>query len=351
MLCQPYFGSLGQRYRLFLDLQNARYLIFRPHNVDNLTKKPYIVTLNGYNTIMIEESENKIEEAVTVEKPRKMPFPTWIDLLATLGIFFLVQFFTGVVAIALGWQLSMPEGVAELSNELQRMAEIDLGHSVFLCAMVSQPLILLLVLLYRSIRRGRWVGIKISVNGFNPSVLLWGVLLIISSVVVIEPLMDMLPAMKVPEGRGVYMILALLVVAPIFEELLCRGVILEAVRSRYSAWVGCVVSAVIFAVMHVEPQAVLNAFVLGLLLGYVYLRTNSIFAPIILHSINNVFAYMFLIFGVSHLSLSEMIGGGTIYTMVYCGSVAVMILAAISIARRMKRIEREDQERKLASVK
>ncbi len=306
---------------------------------------------------MIEQEPNldtvEIEQptAVVDEKSRRGSFPTWIDLLAILGLFFLAQFLTGVVSVAFAWQLSLPDNMAELSSALQRMAEVDLGHSVFMWAIVSQPMMLFLVLLYRAVRRGGWSGVHFSVNGFNPSVLLLGVVLLISLVIIMEPLMALMPDVEKPEGRGLYMILALLVVAPIFEELLCRGVILGAVRKRYNAWVGCVVSALIFALMHVEPQSVVNAFVLGLLLGYVYLRTNSIFAPIILHSINNIFAYMFLIFDVSHLSLADMIGRGTLYTLIYCSAVAIMLLSLISISRRMKSIERADRESKLGAAK
>lgn len=298
------------------------------------------------------ESEQKIESLESVvEAPRKVSFPTWIDLLAILGIFFLSQFLTGIIAVAMGWSFSLPEDMAELSSAMQRMAEVDLGFSTFMWSIVSLPMMLFLVMLYRAIRRGRLVRVRFSVNGFNPSVLLLGVVLLVSLVIIMEPLMQLLPEMEVPEGRGMYMILALMVVAPIFEELLCRGVILEAVRAKRNAWVACIVSALIFAVMHVEPQAVVNAFVLGLLLGYVYLRTNSIFAPIILHSINNIFAYMFLIFDVGHLSLSEMLGPGTLYTMVYACAVGVMLLSTISISRRMKSINKADEERKLADTK
>ncbi len=293
------------------------------------------------------EGKQSVGEVVTpAAKPsKKGVFPTWGDLLAILGLFLITQLITRFIFIALGIEIPSMGDIASLTTAERRSAEFEMGYSVFLWSIIAQPMILAFVLLYRQIRGGKlWGRVRFSMRGFDPTILLWGVVMLFSLMIVIEPLMEMLPESQAPTGRGIYMLFALLVVAPVCEELLCRGVILEAVRAKRGAWAACVISSMIFGLMHLEPQFVLNAFIVGLLLSYIYLRTRSIFAPIILHSLNNLFAYVFLIFGIADSSVHDLVGGGMLYTVVYSVSVAVLVFSVIAITRYINRIEREERK-------
>ncbi len=77
------------------------------------------------------------------------------------------------------------------------------------------------------------------------------------------------------------------VVAPIVEELIFRGLILQGFRKNYSGFTAVVMSALLFALFHLNPWQFPATFVLGLLLGWIVLRTNSIVLAILGHSINN----------------------------------------------------------------
>lgn len=297
------------------------------------------------------EDQNTTTDEAVLSEIKSGRFPTWVDLLAIFGLFFVTQLITGFIFLWMGWTTLYPDNFVELTAESQRVAEYTLGRSTFLWTIISQPLMLLFVLIYRTIRRGEWRAVHFSVNGFNPTILLWGMMMLISMVVVIEPILQLFPDTPSPAGRGLYMILALVVVAPIFEELLCRGVIFEAVRNKWGALAACVVSAVIFGVMHIEPQFVINAFMIGLLLSYVYLRTNSIFAPILLHSINNILAYIFLIFGISELSMQDLLGDGVLYKVIYGCSVVLLLLSLIAVSRTVARLDKEDRAKRRADKK
>ncbi|MFI3306084.1 MAG: CPBP family intramembrane glutamic endopeptidase [Rikenellaceae bacterium] len=289
------------------------------------------------------KSVDKLREKLGEGSGDGVGFPMWYDLLAIVGLFLLARFVTAVIVAAMGWEVSLPEGFDAMSQTLRRAAEQSMGKTIFFSTMIMQPLMLFATLVYRTIRRGSWGKVRHSLNGFNPTMLLWGVVMIVALVVVMEPLMQLFPQPPTPEGRGIFMILALLVAAPLFEELLCRGVILESIRSKWGAWRGCVISAFIFGFMHQSPQGVINAFVIGLLLGYIYLKTNSIFAPIILHAVNNLFAYALILFGVSGTTLWELSGGGTIYTVIYACAVAIMILSTFAMIHFMAKLRKADR--------
>ncbi len=274
---------------------------------------------------------------------RGLMFPSWGDLLAILGIYLAAQLVTHFIYSMLGFENITAQQMSLMDEPQRRVSEFVMGENAFFWTIISQPLTLILVMVYRAFRGGKAWVIKHSANGLNPTILLWGVIMLVSIAVVVEPLKELLPQSPLPTGRGRFMLLSLVVVAPLFEELLCRGVIMEAVRSKRGAWAACVLSSLIFGVMHVEPQSMLNAFVIGLMLGYLYLRTDSIFAPIIMHSINNILAYLILLFGFGNSTFSEIIGGGAPYFALYGASILVLTLSIMAIVRYITKLERGDK--------
>lgn len=83
------------------------------------------------------------------------------------------------------------------------------------------------------------------------------------------------------------MLMAILVLAPVMEEIVFRGVLLNRWTARYGARKAIVLSALVFALVHVISPA---TFFLGLLAGIAYVRTRSLLVPIYLHFVNNLLA-------------------------------------------------------------
>ena len=79
--------------------------------------------------------------------------------------------------------------------------------------------------------------------------------------------------------------------APFFEEWLCRGMILRGLLGNKvkPAW-AIVISAVFFAVIHLNPWQAVPAFLLGCLFGFVYYRTGSLKLTMLMHFANNTFS-------------------------------------------------------------
>ena len=79
--------------------------------------------------------------------------------------------------------------------------------------------------------------------------------------------------------------------APFFEEWLCRGMILRGLLGTKvkPVW-AIVISAVFFAVIHLNPWQAVPAFLLGCLFGYVYYKTGSLKLTMLMHFANNTFA-------------------------------------------------------------
>lgn len=84
-------------------------------------------------------------------------------------------------------------------------------------------------------------------------------------------------------------ILYVCIVGPFLEEFLFRGFVLHETYS-VSPMLGIVISAVLFGLFHGNFEQAINATLLGLLLGYVTLKANSIWPAVCMHIANNSFS-------------------------------------------------------------
>ncbi len=78
------------------------------------------------------------------------------------------------------------------------------------------------------------------------------------------------------------------IIAPIVEELIFRGVILHGFARNYSRLRSVVLSALLFALFHLNPWQLPATFMLGLLLGWIMVYTRNIYLAIAGHSLNNI---------------------------------------------------------------
>lgn len=264
-------------------------------------------------------------------------FPSVGDLFAMLGIVLGMQIVVTLVAMLVTVVLGIDLNGMEPSGQGRFMAFTYLG---------SMLPAYLLVLWYRRARGGRGSVGHFSSRGLDPVLLLWAFLMMIAAGIVCEPLLTLLPPPPMTQlGRGVWTLLSLVVMAPVLEELLCRGVVLGSLRTRYGVVTAWIFSSLFFGILHLQPVLVINAFVIGLVLGYVYLVTDSLWAPIILHALNNAVAYLFLIAGQGDAMFIDLVGSRTLYVVIYIAALTVTAVSAYMIRRSLRRLKREKKNR------
>lgn len=86
---------------------------------------------------------------------------------------------------------------------------------------------------------------------------------------------------------------ALVIVAPLTEELLFRGVMLNTLLRRYSPAVAIGISALAFTILHFNPWQVFSPMLAGLLFGWWCWRTRSLWPGLIGHALLNGFVFAF----------------------------------------------------------
>ncbi len=82
------------------------------------------------------------------------------------------------------------------------------------------------------------------------------------------------------------------IISPILEETLMRYFLLGGLSIGYGKWFALLISALLFAILHINLVQSLSAFVCGIVLGLLYLHTGSLFCCIFSHMGYNLLAYL-----------------------------------------------------------
>ena len=86
------------------------------------------------------------------------------------------------------------------------------------------------------------------------------------------------------------------IIAPVVEELIFRGVIMHGLMRNYSRGTAIFFSGLLFALFHLNPWQFPATFILGLLLGWIMIRTRNILLCIAGHGINNLLVLLAITF-------------------------------------------------------
>jgi membrane protease YdiL (CAAX protease family) len=77
------------------------------------------------------------------------------------------------------------------------------------------------------------------------------------------------------------------IVGPLFEELVFRGVLLRSLATAWSRPRALTVAALAFALYHASPYQLVDPFLFGLVVGYLTLQSGSIVPGFIVHALVN----------------------------------------------------------------
>lgn len=75
--------------------------------------------------------------------------------------------------------------------------------------------------------------------------------------------------------------------APFIEEMMYRGIILNGLLKKYSTTIAIIISSLIFGLMHFSFLQSINAFFIGIIIGYIFIKTKSLYLCIFIHFFNN----------------------------------------------------------------
>lgn len=177
-------------------------------------------------------------------------------------------------------------------------------------------------------------------------VLFWCVLAALGALVPSTWLQELMPALPnfaeqefdmILKDRWGYIIVGLL--APFAEELVFRGAVLRSLlRWNSNQWIGIALSALLFAVIHMNPAQMPHAFLIGLLLGWMYWRTDSIVPGVVYHWVNNTVAYvLYNLYPDPDMTLLDLFGSQQRVMMALVFSLLIFLPALYQLNLRLRK--------------
>lgn len=126
-------------------------------------------------------------------------------------------------------------------------------------------------------------------------IILFGIALSIVMSILINFLVELFPSYEevsnniTSQTNSILNVICMVVLIPIYEEIIFRGVIFNHLKENYKIGTAIVVQALLFGIAHGNIVQGIYAFILGIVLALMYMYFNSIYANIMLHIIFNLF--------------------------------------------------------------
>jgi len=272
-----------------------------------------------------------------------------LDVIWYFMAFFLIQFiqFIMIWAVRIGTNLATGQPLIDAANAASRPN----GDALVLMMLFSS---ILTILVFGQFRWSPWSRDYLRSKPWL--VVVWTIILSLGTILPSEWILESLQVrmseaqvqmfeqiMGKPMGY-----IAIGILAPIAEEMCFRGAILRKLLTMFPKrqhWIAIAVSAVLFALAHFNVVQSIHAFLIGLLLGWLYYRTDSILPGIVFHWINNTVAYvMFNI--MPQMDDGKLIdifhGNHTEMLLALVFSLFIMVPAILQLAQHMKPAAKKD---------
>lgn len=244
------------------------------------------------------------------------------------AVAFIVQFAAVRViasaAVANGTITAAGKSTAELQEELNSLINRYSLHLTALTNVVLTPIYILLLMGDEKKRRNslgiRYTapGIKrlgvVFVLGMSAAVSV-NVIVSLSQIARFSPKYQQVS--EVIYSGGLFMeIVSAVIAAPILEELFFRGMIYKRLRDMINVKAAVVISALFFGAFHGNLVQFVYAFIIGLMLAYVYEKFKTIWAPVIFHVGANLISVLITEFMPQSMNNAAVILGAMLISMV-----------------------------------
>ena len=167
---------------------------------------------------------------------------------------------------------------------------------------------------------------------------------IINMGVPVPDMEEYIPTPQSPLQFALYLIVIAIMPA-LCEEFVFRGVICGLIK-EYNKTAAIILSALAFSLVHATVQQIPFAFLMGLFLGYLYVKYETLLIGIILHFINN---FISCIFSVLYGNIPEETYT-VLYTVYDIATVVIGIVCLVIFIVRRIRERKENPEKQIAPV-
>lgn len=93
-----------------------------------------------------------------------------------------------------------------------------------------------------------------------------------------------------PLWKKIASLMSSTLISPFFEEFICRGIMLTYLARHYNIFISLLITSVIFTIGHNDFFNAPDLFVFSITLGYVFLKSGSLWTVFLMHALANLLA-------------------------------------------------------------
>lgn len=225
--------------------------------------------------------------------------------LLYVAIYFLVQTIvvTAFEVVAVSGQMYdvMMRGEFDYAA-IYEAVEKSITENAILLTVISNVVFVLTIVLIFAVRKKNFFR-EVGLLKPDPRYILPVIALGVSINVIISVVISIIPfpqswldaynaASSSLEQTNALTIIAAVIVAPLTEELLLRGLVFTRISRSLGVYVGMVASSLIFGLMHGTAIWFIYTAIFGLILAFVFYRSRSLVYPILLHLSFNLTSFL-----------------------------------------------------------
>ena len=225
--------------------------------------------------------------------------------IAWLIIGFVILFGASIVLAVLASIYFSWQGVPAVEIQDRYMEWATNGNGSLLLMVLAYSVFVLVFgllyyfLIYRkmySVKEGLCPGnigiiIAMALAGQGVSMVIMNIINIISPAT-IKKYGEMVSGIELGKNNPFLIIFTVSIMAPLAEELLFRGMIYSTMRKAFGFWFTLVFSAIVFGAYHMNLVQFIYVIPIGIALGVIYEKTQTIWASMLFHLAFNSFSYV-----------------------------------------------------------
>ena len=146
--------------------------------------------------------------------------------------------------------------------------------------------------------------------------------------------------MEMSTQTSIYSFLMLVIAAPVFEEFIFRGIMLDGLLKKYTPITAILLSSFLFGFVHLNPWQFVTGMIIGIFSGWVYYRSKSLTYSILIHAVVNLSGFILRLLGpeqqMNAESLSEIYGGKINALLITVGFILLAILGVIMLNKKLE---------------
>lgn len=229
----------------------------------------------------------------------------FLQLIGLVCLFFLTQGVGMAIAYMVAYLFCPQEQITAFVEQPGVMAWMLVLSNVLMCA-------ILFLLRWHKAERFRLNGI--GVKDFVATIaLMVPVIFIVNMVIEFFDPVDLIKDTILDLAYHPIGVATIVLIGPLTEELVFRMGVMELMMKKGVApWLAILFSSLIFGVAHGNPVQIPGGILIGMVLGWLYWRSSTIWLPVVAHVFNNFLGIVVMwSFGGEETTVEEISGGDT----------------------------------------